>query len=102
MGRRLTRGRTCLRLARDYRSARSTVSTHLAAYNQTTNSLQGGSDVFIDIGDKSWGVLSCQRYFGGIEGNKSLHVGDQFLSIGANDFKVCFVYCHRSSKADLK
>jgi IMP and pyridine-specific 5'-nucleotidase len=49
----------------------------------------GGSDVFIDIGDKSWGVLSCQRYFGGIEGNKSLHVGDQFLSIGANDFKVC-------------
>lgn len=48
----------------------------------------GGSDVFIDIGDKSWGVLSCQRYFGGIDGNKSLHVGDQFLSIGANDFKV--------------
>ncbi|KAH0366121.1 IMP-specific 5'-nucleotidase-like protein 1, partial [Aureobasidium melanogenum] len=48
----------------------------------------GGSDVFIDIGDKSWGVLSCQRYFGGIEGNKSLHVGDQFLSIGANDFKA--------------
>ncbi|THW17945.1 IMP-specific 5'-nucleotidase 1 [Aureobasidium pullulans] len=48
----------------------------------------GGSDVFIDIGDKSWGVLSCQRYFGGIEGNKSLHIGDQFLSIGANDFKA--------------
>lgn len=48
----------------------------------------GGSDVFIDIGDKSWGVLSCQRYFGGIEGSRSLHVGDQFLSVGANDFKV--------------
>lgn len=48
----------------------------------------GGNDVFIDIGDKSWGVLSCQRYFGGIQASKSLHVGDQFLSIGANDFKV--------------
>lgn len=48
----------------------------------------GGNDVFIDIGDKSWGVLSCQQYFGGIAGKKSLHVGDQFLSVGANDFKV--------------
>jgi IMP and pyridine-specific 5'-nucleotidase len=33
--------------------------------------------------------LSCQRYFGGIEKKRSLHVGDQFLSVGANDFKVC-------------
>lgn len=48
----------------------------------------GGNDVFVDIGDKSWGVMSCQRYFGGIDGGKSLHVGDQFLSAGANDFKV--------------
>ncbi|KAL8718569.1 MAG: hypothetical protein Q9225_004316 [Loekoesia sp. 1 TL-2023] len=47
----------------------------------------GGNDVFVDIGDKSWGVLSCQRYLGGIEGSKTLHVGDQFLSAGANDFK---------------
>lgn len=45
--------------------------------------------IFVDIGDKSWGVMACQRYFGGIEGSKSLHVGDQFLSAGANDFKVC-------------
>lgn len=22
----------------------------------------GGNDVFVDIGDKSWGVLGCQRY----------------------------------------
>lgn len=53
----------------------------------------GGNDVFVDIGDKSWGVMACQRYFGGIEGGKSLHVGDQFLSAGANDFKAsetCF------------
>jgi IMP and pyridine-specific 5'-nucleotidase len=55
----------------------------------------GGNDVFVDIGDKSWGVLACQRFFGKmegrdapIEGGKSLHVGDQFLSAGANDFKV--------------
>ena len=46
------------------------------------------NDVFVDIGDKSWGVLACQRYFGGIDGSKSLHVGDQFLSAGANDFKA--------------
>ena len=49
----------------------------------------GGNDVFVDIGDKSWGVLACQRFFGGIDGSRTLHVGDQFLSAGANDFKVC-------------
>lgn len=48
----------------------------------------GGNDIFVDIGDKSWGVRACQEYFGGIHGSKSLHVGDQFLSAGANDFKV--------------
>lgn len=48
----------------------------------------GGNDVFVDIGDKSWGVRACQQYLGGIEGSKTLHIGDQFLSAGANDFKV--------------
>ncbi|KAI9757306.1 MAG: IMP 5'-nucleotidase [Chaenotheca gracillima] len=48
----------------------------------------GGNDVFVDIGDKSYGVLACQSFFGGIPGSKSLHVGDQFLSAGANDFKA--------------
>lgn len=48
----------------------------------------GGHDVFVDIGDKSWGVLCMQRFFGGIPGHRSLHVGDQFLSAGANDFKA--------------
>ena len=48
----------------------------------------GGNDVFVDIGDKGWGVLACQRYLGGIEGGKTLHIGDQFLSAGANDFKA--------------
>jgi IMP and pyridine-specific 5'-nucleotidase len=57
--------------------------------NCTTNSqLAGGNDVFVDIGDKSWGVRACQRYFGGIDPSKTLHIGDQFLSAGANDFKV--------------
>ena len=48
----------------------------------------GGNDVFVDIGDKGWGVLACQGYLGGIEGSKTLHIGDQFLSAGANDFKA--------------
>ncbi|KAL2002158.1 hypothetical protein VTN02DRAFT_513 [Thermoascus thermophilus] len=48
----------------------------------------GGNDVFVDIGDKSWGVRACQRYFGGIDRSKTLHVGDQFLSAGANDYKA--------------
>jgi IMP and pyridine-specific 5'-nucleotidase len=54
----------------------------------------GGNDVFVDIGDKSWGVLVCQKYFGDmagkrIEGRRTMHVGDQFLSAnGANDFRA--------------
>ena len=56
----------------------------------------GGNDVFVDIGDKSWGVCVCQKYFGGddekeggsIRGERTLHVGDQFLSAGSNDFKA--------------
>lgn len=75
----------------------------------------GGNDVFVDIGDKSWGVAVCQEYFGkklasgggedsrfvqqdgagmrdgerkAIRGENTLHVGDQFLSAGSNDFKA--------------
>lgn len=56
----------------------------------------GGNDVFVDIGDKSWGVCVCQEYFGKaaggkggtIRGDRTLHVGDQFLSAGSNDFKA--------------
>ncbi|KAL2150029.1 hypothetical protein VTH82DRAFT_7705 [Thermothelomyces myriococcoides] len=58
----------------------------------------GGRDVFVDIGDKSWGVTVCQRWFGSssssgkdgaaIKGQNTLHVGDQFLSAGANDFRA--------------
>jgi IMP and pyridine-specific 5'-nucleotidase len=48
----------------------------------------GGNDVFVDIGDKSFGVRVCQKFFHGIDASKTLHVGDQFLSAGANDFKA--------------
>ncbi|KAJ4132746.1 IMP 5'-nucleotidase [Fusarium falciforme] len=54
----------------------------------------GGRDVFVDIGDKSWGVTVCQQWFGSrenggaIRGENTLHVGDQFLSAGSNDFKA--------------
>ncbi|KAE8166959.1 IMP-specific 5-nucleotidase [Aspergillus tamarii] len=62
---------------------RSVVGTRLpfCAFN-------GGNDVFVDIGDKSWGVRACQQYFGGIDRSRTLHIGDQFLSAGANDFKA--------------
>ncbi|RPB23497.1 IMP-specific 5-nucleotidase [Terfezia boudieri ATCC MYA-4762] len=48
----------------------------------------GGNDVFVDIGDKRLGVLCCRRFFGGVEGGETLHIGDQFLSAGHNDFKA--------------
>ena len=48
----------------------------------------GGNDVFVDIGDKSLGVQGCQKWFGGVKGANTLHVGDQFLSGGGNDFKA--------------
>ncbi|KAE9968645.1 hypothetical protein EG328_007331 [Venturia inaequalis] len=61
----------------------SEVGSHLpfCAFN-------GGNDVFVDIGDKSWGVRVCQKFFHNINPSKTLHVGDQFLSAGANDFKA--------------
>lgn len=53
----------------------------------------GGSDVFVDIGDKSLGVQACQKWFGGIKPATTLHVGDQFLSGGGNDFKARDACC---------
>jgi IMP and pyridine-specific 5'-nucleotidase len=53
----------------------------------------GGSDVFMDIGDKSLGVQACQKWFGGIKPANTLHVGDQFLSGGGNDFKARDACC---------
>jgi len=53
----------------------------------------GGADVFCDIGDKSLGVQACQKWFGGIPPSSTLHVGDQFLSGGGNDFKARTACC---------
>ena len=53
----------------------------------------GGADVFMDIGDKSLGVQACQKWFGGISPAGTLHVGDQFLSGGGNDFKARSACC---------
>ncbi|KAK9385010.1 IMP-specific 5-nucleotidase, partial [Lipomyces mesembrius] len=53
----------------------------------------GGSDVWVDIGDKRLGVKALQRYLGQISGRHTLHVGDQFASIGANDFKARLAAC---------
>ena len=46
----------------------------------------GGSDVWVDIGNKLIGVKCLQDYLG-CAGNQTLHVGDQFLSTG-NDYST--------------
>ncbi|KAK9454240.1 IMP-specific 5-nucleotidase [Dipodascopsis uninucleata] len=53
----------------------------------------GGSDVWVDIGDKRLGVMTVQSYIGDISGSQTLHIGDQFASIGANDFKARLAAC---------
>ncbi|KAK9461165.1 IMP-specific 5-nucleotidase [Lipomyces oligophaga] len=53
----------------------------------------GGSDVWVDVGDKRLGVRALQNYLGGIHGHETLHVGDQFASVGANDFKARLAAC---------
>ncbi|OBA20218.1 IMP-specific 5'-nucleotidase 1 [Metschnikowia bicuspidata var. bicuspidata NRRL YB-4993] len=61
----------------------------------------GGSDVWVDIGDKALGVEALQLYLyktcGGTHGkiakSSSLHIGDQFASVGANDFKARLSAC---------
>lgn len=60
----------------------------------------GGSDVWVDIGDKSLGVAALQEYLCkdepagvSIDKSESLHIGDQFASVGANDFKARLSAC---------
>lgn len=62
----------------------------------------GGSDVWVDIGDKSLGVECLQKYLCQDESynhicpilkSESLHIGDQFASLGANDFKARLSAC---------
>lgn len=62
----------------------------------------GGADVWVDIGDKSLGVAALQQYLYAtstrkdkvlISHSESLHIGDQFASVGANDFKARLSAC---------
>lgn len=61
----------------------------------------GGADVWVDIGDKALGVEALQQYLhktcdgmhGPIAKSASLHIGDQFASVGANDFKARLLAC---------
>lgn len=53
----------------------------------------GGSDVWVDIASKDLGVASLQKYFGGISPKQTLHIGDQFASVGSNDFKARLAGC---------
>lgn len=61
----------------------------------------GGSDVWVDIGDKSVGVEALQKYLCKdenldlcpIKKSETLHIGDQFASVGANDFKARLSAC---------
>lgn len=57
------------------------------------SAFNGGHDVWVDIGDKKLGVMSLQRHLGNIDGSQTLHVGDQFASLGANDFKARMAAC---------
>lgn len=61
----------------------------------------GGADVWVDIGDKSLGVEALQHYLyeqeqghrTKIPKSSSLHIGDQFASVGANDYKARLSAC---------
>lgn len=57
------------------------------------SAFNGGRDVWVDIGDKKLGVMSLQKYLGDLSGVETLHVGDQFASVGANDFKARMAGC---------
>lgn len=61
----------------------------------------GGQDVWVDIGDKALGVELLQKFLCREEllqscpilKSESLHVGDQFASVGANDYKARLSAC---------
>ena len=78
-------------------ASQRTLSHHPVSNRIPFCCFNGGSDVWIDVGDKSLGVSVLQRYFHNsstspneveIWGGNTLHVGDQFMSLGGNDFKA--------------
>jgi len=75
-------------------ASQRTLSHHPVAQEIPFCCFNGGSDVWVDVGDKSLGVNVLQTYFHQakdkcqIWGGNTLHVGDQFMSLGGNDFKA--------------
>lgn len=82
-------------------ASQRTLSHHPIAERIPFCCFNGGSDVWVDVGDKSLGVSVLQRYFQNsaateevkIWGGNTLHVGDQFMSLGGNDFKAVKLSC---------
>ena len=53
------------------------------------SAFNGGNDIFVDIGGKDVGVRACRLFCGGIQADRTIHCGDQFLSLSSsNDFRV--------------
>ncbi|GMM27656.1 IMP 5'-nucleotidase [Martiniozyma asiatica (nom. inval.)] len=92
---------TVLRIDRNLSSFKPAEKIQWCAFN-------GGSDVWVDIGDKALGVQVLQNYLldWGIEVNaeNTLHVGDQFASRGSNDYasRSAACTCWISSPAETK
>ncbi|KAI8585935.1 IMP-specific 5-nucleotidase [Geranomyces variabilis] len=65
--------------------------TRLGAAPVPFCAFNGGSDVWVDIGNKLIGVRMLREFLG-TRGNETLHVGDQFLSTG-NDISTRTACC---------
>jgi len=61
-------------LAAQYTLIESGIDIPFCAFN-------GGADVWIDIGNKLFGVQSLQSFFS-VKPEETIHIGDQFLSLG--------------------
>lgn len=79
-----------------------TITDEVSSSDVRVCAFNGGSDVWVDIGDKALGVAALQRYLCRFHGedevcpitkSESLHIGDQFASVGANDFKARLSAC---------
>lgn len=77
----------------------TSVVTDLSGGDLRVCAFNGGSEVWVDIGDKSLGVEALQQYLCKDSGkppiskSESLHIGDQFASVGANDYKARLSAC---------
>lgn len=78
-----------------------TISVDSAEDDIRVCAFNGGSDVWVDIGDKALGVAALQHYLcreklgsqTSILKSETLHIGDQFASVGANDFRARLSAC---------